>query len=382
MHLVTVVGARPQFIKLAPLSRALRADGIDEVIVHTGQHYDHGMSAVFFEELSIAEPDYNLAAGSGNHGAQTGEMLRKIEDVLITEEPDWVMVYGDTNSTLAGALAAVKLHIPVAHVEAGLRSFNRRMPEEINRVLTDHVSSLMFCPTETAVNNLANEGITQRVHLVGDVMLDALMQARERAKDRSIILSHLGVTDRQYILATVHRPENTDDPQRLRSIITALTQLAETEPVIFPAHPRTRSALEALGYQIDTQVGSHSAAAVDYPRAHQCTDTPSTGIRFIAPLGYLDMVRLSDSARVILTDSGGLQKEAFWLGTPCVTLRNETEWVETVQSGGNRLCPPENAEAIVKEAREAASAGGQEVFGQCNSSASTRCAQLLNQVNP
>lgn len=372
LKLVTIVGARPQFIKLAPVSRALRKEGIREVIVHTGQHYDHGMSDIFFDELGIPAPDYNLGVGSGSHGLQTGEMLRKIEEVLLAEKPDWVVVYGDTNSTLAGALAASKLHIPVAHVESGLRSFNRRMPEEINRVLTDHISTLLFCPTETAVGNLAAEGITRGVHLVGDVMLDALLDAKERAQAKSTILDQLGLVEKQYLLATVHRAENTDDPQRLRAIMTALSQLAETETVIFPVHPRTEKALVGLGL-LPMDVLRPPISAFSFPLS---------ALRFIAPLGYLDMVRLSASARVILTDSGGLQKEAFWLGTPCVTLRNETEWVETVRSGGNRLCPPESAEAIVQQAREAASIRGQKTPAHRETSASSQCVQVLNQCRP
>jgi UDP-N-acetylglucosamine 2-epimerase len=318
MKVVTIVGARPQFIKLAPVSHALRASGIGEIIVHTGQHYDPGMSDVFFEELGIPAPDHNLGVGSGLHGAQTGEMLKRIEALLLAEQPDWAVVYGDTNSTIAGALAAVKLHIPVAHVEAGLRSFNRRMPEEINRVLTDHLSRLLFCPTETALKNLASEGITNGAHLVGDVMLDGLIDAKERAKVRSNILGRLGLVERKYLLATVHRAENTDEPERLRGIMKALTQLAEEEPVIFPVHPRTRKALEGIGLN---------------PSPNGVPGSP----KFIEPLGYLDLVRLSASARMILTDSGGLQKEAVWLGVPCVTLRDETEWVETVEQGWNVL---------------------------------------------
>lgn len=352
MKLVTIVGARPQFIKLAPVSRALRKEGVREVIVHTGQHYDQDMSEVFFEELGIPAPDFDLGVGSGSHGFQTSEMLRKIEEVVLAEKPDWVVVYGDTNSTLAGALAASKLHVPVAHVEAGLRSFNRRMPEEINRVLTDHVSTLLFCPTETAVRNLTAEGITQGVHLVGDVMLDALLDSTERAKERSTIFDRLGLVEKKYVLATVHRAENTDDPKRLRAIMTALTQLSENEPVIFPIHPRTRKALENLGFDTTPPSPREMASSPISPGPHSAlrpvgskrSEVPTP--RFIAPLGYLDLVRLASSARVILTDSGGLQKEACWLGVPCVTLRDETEWVETVEQGWNVLAGA-NTEKIV-----------------------------------
>jgi UDP-GlcNAc3NAcA epimerase len=311
LKVVTIVGARPQFIKAAPVSRALRQVHT-EVLLHTGQHYDENMSAVFFDEMLIPPPDYNLGVGSGPHGQQTGQMLMDVEQVLLEEAPDWVLIYGDTNSTLAGALTAAKLHIPVAHVEAGLRSFNRRMPEEINRILADHVADLLFCPTQTAVDNLAAEGITKGVHLVGDVMQEALLWAAERAEVRSRILEQLGVDDKGYLLATVHRAENTDDPVRLRGIMAAFAQLDEI--IVFPVHPRTRKALAELGL----------------------TDGIPNLI-LIEPVGYLDMVRFEQAARLILTDSGGIQKEAYWLGVPCVTLRNETEWVETVDAGWNVL---------------------------------------------
>jgi len=313
MKVVTIVGARPQFIKAAPVSRALRQRHT-EVLVHTGQHYDDNMSAVFFRELDLPEPDYNLGIGSGSHGRQTGQMLMRIEEVLLAEKPEWVLVYGDTNSTLAGALAAAKLHIRVAHVEAGLRSFNRAMPEEINRVMTDHLSDLLFCPSETAVKNLAAEGITRGVHLVGDVMADALAFAAERAPTHSDILARLGLAERGYLLVTVHRAENTDESTRLQNILAALTQMDER--VVFPVHPRTRKAIERLKAKPESE---------------------NKHLKLIDPVGYLDMVRLEQSARMILTDSGGMQKEAYWLGVPCVTLRDETEWVETVQAGWNVL---------------------------------------------
>lgn len=322
LNVVTIVGARPQFIKAAAVSRVLRLRH-REVLVHTGQHYDANMSAVFFDELGIPPPDVNLAVGSASHGAQTGAMLAKIEEVLLAERPDRVLVYGDTNSTLAGALAAAKLHIPVAHVEAGLRSFNRAMPEEINRVLTDHVSNLLLCPSETAVENLAREGITRGVTLIGDVMADALRMAAERA-DNSVLESS-GVQPGGYALATVHRAENTDDPLRLQGILTGLTLLEM--PVIVPAHPRARRAIAALGW------------------------TPPAHVRLIEPVGYLGMVALMRGARVILTDSGGVQKEAYWLGIPCVTLRDETEWVETVTHGWNTLVGAD-PERIVAAARQ------------------------------
>jgi UDP-N-acetylglucosamine 2-epimerase len=270
------------------------------------------MSGVFFDGLEIPAPEVNLGVGSGSHAHQTASMLQGIEDVLVAERPDWLIIYGDTNSTLAGALAAAKLSIPVAHIEAGLRSFNRQMPEEINRVVADHLSSLLLCPSETAVSNLFAEGISKNAHLVGDVMLDVLNWARERAQAKPAeILDRLGVRKKSYLLATVHRSENTDDSSRLSRILNVFNSL--DEPVIFPVHPRTRKALAGKDYEL---------------RSH---------VRLIDPLAYLDMVTLADSAAMILTDSGGLQKEAYWLGVPCVTLRNETEWVETVEAGWNAL---------------------------------------------
>jgi UDP-N-acetylglucosamine 2-epimerase len=312
MKIVTIVGARPQFIKAAPVSQALRREH-REILVHTGQHYDANMSDVFFDELGIPTPEYHLEIGSGQHGAQTGAMLAAIENVLLAEKPDWVLIYGDTNSTLAGALAAVKLHIRVAHVEAGLRSFNRAMPEEINRVVADHLSSALFCPAQAAADNLAAEGITKGVFVVGDVMAEALAFAVERSRERSQILERLGVTEKAYLLATVHRAENTDAPQRLQSILAAFAALDET--IVLPLHPRTRKALQALG---------NPQQRIPH-------------LKLIDPVGYLDMARLEGSARLILTDSGGIQKEAYWLGVPCITLRDETEWVETVEMGWNKL---------------------------------------------
>jgi UDP-GlcNAc3NAcA epimerase len=314
MKVVSIVGARPQFIKAAPVSRVLRYRHT-EVLVHTGQHYDDNMSAVFFDELDIPSPEYNLGVGSGTHGAQTGEMLARVEQVLMTERPDWVLVYGDTNSTLAGALAAAKLHIRVAHVEAGLRSFNRKMPEEINRVVTDHVSDLLLCPSQTAIANLAAEGITRGVYLVGDVMADAMAIAVKRAREHSDVLSRLGLVERGYLLVTVHRAENTDDVTHLRNILDALEALDEI--VVFPLHPRTRGCMAGLGLS--------------------ALQSRARNLKILEPLGYLDMVRLEQSARMIVTDSGGVQKEAYWLGVPCITLRDETEWVETVEAGWNIL---------------------------------------------
>lgn len=314
MKVISIVGARPQFIKAAPVSKALREASHQEFLMHTGQHYDYGMSQVFFEELGISEPDVNLEVGSGPHGWQTGQMLIQIEDVLLAEKPDWVLVYGDTNSTLAGALAACKLRLPLAHVEAGLRSFNREMPEEHNRVLTDHCSDLLFCPTQTAVDNLAREGITQGMHLVGDTMYDAVLQFTEVARERSTILQDLGLKPKEYLLATVHRPYNTDVSENLRDILTAFVETGER--VVFPVHPRTRQRIAEFGLE-DMLTCQHS------------------NVRLIAPVGYLDMLTLEQHARLILTDSGGMQKEAYFFAVPCVTLRPETEWVETVQVGWN-----------------------------------------------
>ncbi|MFC4544948.1 non-hydrolyzing UDP-N-acetylglucosamine 2-epimerase [Paenactinomyces guangxiensis] len=311
MKVLTVVGARPQFIKAAPVSRAIRQQS-QEILVHTGQHYDKAMSEVFFEELNIPVPDYNLHVGSKSHGAQTGEMLSKVEEVIIKEKPDCVLVYGDTNSTLAGALAASKLHIPVAHIEAGLRSFNRRMPEEVNRVLTDHVSEWLFCPTRTAVRHLANEGINKGVYLCGDVMLDAVNYNRKLADEKSTVLNDLDLKPGSYILITLHRAENTDDPARLRQITGAINELPL--PAVLPLHPRTKGKLEQYGLRIT-----------------------NPNVRLIEPVGYLDMLQLEVNANKILTDSGGVQKEAFFAGIPCITMRDETEWTETVSLGTNIL---------------------------------------------
>ncbi len=326
MKIVSIVGARPQFIKAAAVSRALRAaPGVMEVLVHTGQHYDDNMSRVFFEELEIPEPDYHLGIGSGTHGAQTGRMLEAVEQVLLQERPDWVLVYGDTNSTLAGALAAAKLHIPVAHVEAGLRSFNRRMPEEINRVLTDHASDLLFAPTQAAVENLRREGIPEeRIYLVGDVMYDAALYYGAKAERESRILERLALQPKGYLLATVHRAENTDDPVRLRAIFEGLAVAAREMPVVMPLHPRTRAALAREGMLAET----------------------SLHLRLIEPVGYLDMVLLEKNALLIATDSGGVQKEAFFYRVPCVTLREETEWVELVELGWNHLVSPMSRDRI------------------------------------
>ncbi|MDY0067551.1 MAG: UDP-N-acetylglucosamine 2-epimerase (non-hydrolyzing) [Steroidobacteraceae bacterium] len=341
MRILTVLGARPQFIKAAVVSRALdrwnadapASDRITELIIHTGQHYDPNMSAVFFEELELRKPAVNLNVGSGLHGATTARMLAGVEEIVLAERPDWMLVYGDTNSTLAGALAAAKLHVPVAHVEAGLRSYNRRMPEEINRVLVDHVAELLLCPTATSVENLSREGIRKGVEQVGDVMFDASLLYRDRARCSSVICDRLGLRSREYVLATCHRAENTDDRSRLEAILRALRLLSDAMQVVLPLHPRTRRAVAAWGLEDLLQ-----------------------GPIVIEPLSYLDMIRLEIDARVVVTDSGGVQKEAFFFQVPCVTLRDETEWVETVATGWNRLVGAA-PERIVDAVRQAAPPG-------------------------
>jgi UDP-GlcNAc3NAcA epimerase len=310
--ILTVVGARPQFIKAAPVSRALRAAGLSEVLVHTGQHFDDAMSDLFFTELSIPPPAYNLGINSLSQGAMTGRMLEQLEQAMLSEKPQTVLVYGDTNSTAAGALAAAKLHIPVAHVEAGLRSFDRRMPEEINRVVADHLSTLLFCPTRQAVGNLRREGIEAGVHHVGDVMYDLAIIARDATQRRSRILEDLGVTAKSYAVATVHRAENTDSSERFASVMGWLVEAARERPVIMPVHPRTQKIIDA-------------------------SEMALPGLKLIGPLAYFDMAQLVYNAACVFTDSGGLQKEAYFHRVPCVTLRDNTEWVETVEAGWNRL---------------------------------------------
>lgn len=312
---MTIVGARPQFIKAAPLSAALRREH-KEFLVHTGQHYDENMSDVFFRELKIPPPDRHLGVGSGPHGAQTASMLAKLEEVFQELRPNAAIIYGDTNSTVAGALAAAKLHIPVAHVEAGLRSFDRRMPEEINRVVADHISTWLFAPSEVSVRQLAAEGITSGVHNVGDIMADSVRLFAPLAREKSTVLQRLGLRPGEYMAATVHRAANTDDAKRLADILLGLSRAPL--PVILPLHPRTKAAMQL----------HHLEAIVSGAHGH---------LMLTAPLGYLDMLQLQQHAAVVLTDSGGIQKEAYYLGVPCVTLRDETEWVETVASGWNQL---------------------------------------------
>lgn len=356
MKVVSIVGARPQFIKAAVVSRALRAQpGVQEVLVHTGQHYDDNMSRIFFEELEIPEPDHHLGIGGGTHGQNTGRMLEAVERVLLKEKPDWVLVYGDTDSTLAGALAAVKLHIPVAHVEAGLRSFNRRMPEEINRVLTDHAADLLFAPTEAAVKNLLGEGILEdRIHMVGDVMYDAALYYGARAEQKSDVLKRLGLWPKGYILVTVHRAENTDEPERLKAILEALAEVHREVPVVFPVHPRTRKRAEAYG--LEDYLGRVLA---------------------IEPVGYLDMVMLEKNARLIATDSGGVQKEAFFYRVPCITLREETEWVELVELGWNQLIASLEAHSIAQTVLHCAHMIGEEADLYGNGQAAQRIVNVL-----
>jgi UDP-N-acetylglucosamine 2-epimerase len=313
-----LVGARPQFIKLAPLVQ--RCSGkFPFFIIHTGQHYDDSMSKAFFRDLALPPPEFDLGVGSGSHAGQTGAMLVGIEKILLQRQPGLVVVFGDTNSTVAGALAAAKIHIPVAHVEAGLRSFNRKMPEEINRVLTDHISDLLLCPGRTAVLNLKKEGIISGVHVVGDIMGDALLFALPKAQTQAKILERLGLETKKYLLATLHRPENTDDRGRLGNIINAFSKIDET--IILPLHPRTRKMISQFALE----------------------NFLSKNVKVIDPLGYLEMVWLEKNARLILTDSGGMQKEAYWLKVPCVTLRDETEWLETVAAGWNVLAGADSA---------------------------------------
>jgi len=345
MKILTVVGARPQFIKAAVVSRELSTrDNIREVLVHTGQHYDAEMSDVFFDELSIPRPNFNLGIGGGSHGAMTGAQLSGIESVILDEKPDWVLVYGDTNSTLAGALAAAKLHVPVAHVEAGLRSFNRRMPEEINRVLPDHVSKALFAPTDAAMANLVREGIEEGCFLVGDVMFDVAMFYGEKAKNISRILTVLGLKSKEYALVTVHRAENTDDSARLKLILSALSLVSEKNDIVWPVHPRTRRLLQQDEF-----------ARLIAP-----------GVHLVPPVGYLDMVTLERNASVIATDSGGVQKEAYFHEVPCVTLRDETEWIELVDAGWNMLCPVQNSTVIAEAIHRCIGSKGREVslYGQ------------------
>lgn len=339
--IVTVLGARPQFIKASAVSAAIaKADSLAEVVIHTGQHFDANMSDVFFAELGMSRPAHYLNIHGGTHGAMTGRMLSEVERVLLEEKPDTVLVYGDTNSTLAGALAAIKLHIPVAHVEAGLRSFNMRMPEEINRILTDRISSWLFAPTAAAMQHLVTEGMDPgKTHLVGDVMYDVALYHGARVSPETGMLRQLNLQPGSYVLATVHRAENTDSPERLGAIVDALDSIAKNIRVVWPMHPRTRAVLQRGG------------------RLEQF----SRQVTLIDPVGYLDMVQLEKYSALIATDSGGVQKEAFFFGVPCVTLRDETEWVELVASGWNRLASPVSGDAVQSAIEDALGSKGQPI---------------------
>ena len=357
MKVLTLVGARPQFVKAWPVSRALRAQGMTEALVHSGQHYDDAMSRVFFDELGLDAPVRHLGIGSGMHGAQTGRMMIAVEEVCLELSPDCIIVYGDTNTTLAGALVACKLRIPLAHIEAGLRSGNRAMPEEYNRIVSDHCSDMLFCPTQSAVDNLAREGLVAGVHVVGDVMYDAALHFGAVARAQSSVLSELGLEEGGYYLATIHRPQNVDDPVALRAIVEALVQL--DAPVVFPVHPRTR-------VQLDAQ-----------PQIASCLR--GSRVQLTPPRGYLDMLMLEQSAKAVLTDSGGVQKEAYFFGIPCLTLRGETEWIETVSSGWNTLAGTSTG-AIVTAAKSARPPAGSPppVFGDGN--AAQKVATLVTGI--
>ncbi|MBD3346384.1 MAG: UDP-N-acetylglucosamine 2-epimerase (non-hydrolyzing) [Chitinivibrionales bacterium] len=328
--IITVIGARPQFIKAAPVSKALiKTGGFKEIIVHTGQHYDSNMSDVFFDELEMKSPDYNLEVGSGTHAEQTGEIMKRLEKVLVDEQPGLVLIYGDTNSTAAAALASAKLHIPVAHVEGGMRSFNRDMPEEINRIVADHLSSLHLCSTTTAIANLKNEGITQNVYHVGDVMYDTALFAAQKAKEKSTILEDLAIAPKEYILATIHRQENTDNRLRLENIAEAFGKLSKEFKIILPLHPRTKKYIQEYGLSARMQK-----------------------VKLVDPVGFLDMASLESNALALATDSGGVQKEAYFHRVPCVTLRDQTEWVETIDAGWNALADTASVANIVSSIRK------------------------------
>jgi UDP-GlcNAc3NAcA epimerase len=356
--ILTVLGARPQFIKASAVSAAIAEPHVPlrEVVVHTGQHFDANMSEVFFTELGMERPAHELAIHGGSHGEMTGRMLVEIERVLQTERPDVVMVYGDTNSTLAGAIAAIKLHIPVAHVEAGLRSFNMKMPEEINRIVTDRVSQWLFTPTEAADANLRNEGVAaSRIVRVGDVMHDVALRNAERVDAHGRVIGRLGLRPRGYVLATVHRAENTEDLGRLEVIVGAFSRVAERAPVVWPLHPRTRAILRDRGLM--QKLGG--------------------GVHVVEPVGYLDMVQLETNAAVVATDSGGVQKEAFFYRVPCVTLREETEWVELVESGWNCLAPPRSAREVADRVLSAIGSCGDEVNPYGAGDAASRIVERL-----
>ncbi|WP_049042237.1 non-hydrolyzing UDP-N-acetylglucosamine 2-epimerase [Clostridium sporogenes] len=351
MKILTVVGARPQFIKAAAVSNIIRKEH-EEILVHTGQHYDENMSKVFFEELQIPKPDYNLEIGSGNHGEQTGKMLVELEKIYLKEKPDLVLVYGDTNSTLAGALCASKLLIPVAHIEAGLRSFNMNMPEEQNRILTDHISRLLFVPTITAEKNLHTEGINRGVYNVGDVMFDAVLHFKKLAEQKESILDKISVKSGEYILTTIHRAENTNDINRLKNIIEALNKSGNK--IVLPLHPRTKKYIENYNLQF------------------------SDNIKLIEPVGYLDMITLEMNSQKIVTDSGGVQKEAFFMKKPCITMRDETEWVETVQNGWNVIVGTDGDKILKSIVYFKPKMKQQNIFG--NGKAGNKILDIINTI--
>lgn len=358
IKIATIVGTRPQFVKIAPVSTNIRKNrDVTEILINTGQHYDDQMSRVFFDELEIPQPSYNLNVGSNHHGKQTGDMLTVIEQVLLKEKPEMVLVYGDTNSTLAGALAASKLHIPVAHVESGLRSYNRKMPEEINRLLTDQLSDILFVPTEQAKNNLLAESFAMnKIHFTGDVMYDAALFYSKKAEDKSNMLQKLKLTPKNYILCTIHRAENTDNTVRLQNIVQALIKLAKTIQVVVPLHPRTKKTLHAAGL----------------------LELLSQSVTVIEPVGFLDMIMLEKYAKVICTDSGGVQKEAYFYKVPCITLRDETEWVELVKHGWNTLISPNSLASMIKGMHESLQSNGgehKELYGD-----GTASCQIIDKI--
>lgn len=362
MKIVTVLGARPQFIKASVVSHAIaKSDSLTEVVIHTGQHFDANMSDVFFAELGMDKPAYHLGISGGLHGDMTGRMLIEIEKVLLAEKPDAVLVYGDTNSTLAGALAAVKLHIPVAHVEAGLRSFNMAMPEEVNRILTDRISRWLFTPTAVAAQHLQREGFAaEQIIPVGDVMFDVALHHGSRVSEDGGLLHQLGLKAKGYILATIHRAENTDHPGRLAAIVEALEDTAKNLPVVWPLHPRTRGVLQKSGR----------------------LESLARNLTLIDPVGYLDMVQLEKYAALIATDSGGVQKEAFFYQVPCVTLRDETEWVELVDGGWNRLVSPTNAAEVIAVLRAGIGTVGREITPYGAGDAASKIVQhMLKELN-
>ncbi|MFT6746673.1 MAG: UDP-GlcNAc3NAcA epimerase [Glaciecola sp.] len=376
--ILTIIGARPQIIKAAAISRAIKNNyktELKEVLVHTGQHYDENMSAVFFEELGIPNPDYQLSVGSGSHGAQTSEMLTAIEDLIINEKPDGVVVYGDTNSTIAGSLAAVKLHVPVIHIEAGLRSFNKRMPEEINRIATDHFSTLLFSPTVSGINNLVAEGFSMedknekaalnspKIYHCGDIMYDNSIYFSEKADEQSTVLEDVGVSSNEYILSTVHRPSNTDKKENLKSILEALNEIAQSDniKVVFPIHPRTKNKISELLSQ-------------DF------YDEMSENILFIPPVSFLDMIKLEKHASMVISDSGGVQKEAYFFNKCCVILREETEWVEIVEQGA-AITVGANKEKIIQAHQKLQSSDCEftEIFGN-GKAAEFICEKILSTI--